>query len=67
MEKEFYSVMEFADMFNVSYLLIIKAIGQGRVRAFRMTTGKRSPYRIHKSEVLRVQIDGMHEINGDNE
>jgi excisionase family DNA binding protein len=63
MEKEFYSVEEFAEIFQVGYLLILKAIKQGRVRAFKITTGSRSPYRIHKSEVLRVQFDGIHEIN----
>jgi len=63
MEKEFYSVEEFAKVFEVSYWMIIEAIRQGRVRAFKITTGKRSPYRIHKSEILRVQFDGIHEIN----
>lgn len=63
MEKEFYSVEEFAKVFDVSYWLILEAIHQGRVRAFKITTGKRSPFRIHKSEILRVQFDGIHEIN----
>lgn len=67
MEKEFYSVYEFAEIFGVSYRLIIRGISQGRIRAFRMTNGRRSPYRIHMSEINRIQAIGMNEINSEIE
>ena len=63
MEKEFYTVQEFAVVFRISERSIRNAIKQGRVRAFRVIDSKRSPYRIPKSEFFRVQTIGMIEQN----
>lgn len=63
MEKEFYTAEEFAKLFSVSYRSILKAIKIGRIRAFKIGVGRRYPYKIPQSEFLRVQIEGMREIN----
>jgi len=65
MEKEFYTIAEFASIFRLSERSIRNAIKQGRVRAFRITLSKRSPYRIPSSEYYRVQTIGIIENNND--
>ena len=65
MEKKYYTVQEFADLFRVNYRHILDAIAVGRIRAFKVSAGRRSPYRIPVSEVLRVEVEGMREVNPD--
>ncbi len=62
-EQDFYTVDEFAVHFRLTPRSIRKAISNGRVRAFRIGEGKRSPYRIPSSEIIRVQQVGMYEVN----
>lgn len=50
----FYSVEEFANILKVSHATIRRAIKAGRIMACRPGIGKKSPYRIHESEILRV-------------
>lgn len=63
MEKEYYTANELAALFNVSYRSIISAIKNGRIRAFKIGQGRRNPYKIPKSEILRIEISGMREVN----
>ena len=65
MKREYYTVQEFADLFRLNYRHILDAISIGRVRAFKVGVGRRSPYRIPRSEVLRVEVEGMREVNPD--
>lgn len=63
MAKEYYSAKEFGEIFNISYQTILKAIKNGRIRAFKLGEGTRNPYRIPASEILRIETQGMMEIN----
>jgi hypothetical protein len=62
-EKEYYSAEEFGDIFEMSYRSILVAIKNGRIRAFKVGLGNRNPYRIPHSEIIRIEISGMREIN----
>ena len=59
---KFYTVEEVAKLYRVSYWLILKAIKQGRLKAFKITDGTRSPYRIADHELLIFQANGNQEI-----
>lgn len=63
MDKEFYTIKEFALIFRLCERSIRNAIKQGRIRAFRISDSKRSPYRIPASEYYRVQSAGIIENN----
>jgi len=63
MQKEYYSVEEFGERLGFSYRSILAAIRKGRIRAFKIGSGRRNPYRIPHSEIIRVEICGMREIN----
>ena len=53
-EKEFLSVIEFADKLRVHPNTIRKAIKAGRIQAIRIGRGKRPIYRILNTEVARL-------------
>lgn len=63
MSQIYYTVSEFAKIFNLSYGTILKAIKTGRIRAFKVGEGRRNPYRIPKYEVDRIEIEGIMEVN----
>lgn len=60
-DKEYYSVVEFAKIFNFSPLTIRNYIRNGDIFAIRMGSRPKSPYRIH-----RGQIDRLHAIQNKN-
>jgi len=64
MEKEYYSVEEFANRFSIHPETIRKAIKAGRIQAVRIGIGKRSPYRISRHEIDRISVMSFDEIIG---
>lgn len=62
MRQEYFSVDEFAKMMKVSDVTIRRAIKRGRINAFRVGAGKRSPFRISTAEVDRIQLMSHEEM-----
>ena len=56
MNKEFYSVEEFAILLDLTPQTIRKSIREGRIFAIRAGIGKKSAYRIHHSQIDRLYI-----------
>lgn len=54
MQDKYYSIKELAEKLNVSCRTIMRAIKAKRIFAFRPGCGKKSPWRIHESELLRI-------------
>jgi excisionase family DNA binding protein len=62
LENEFLSIKEFAAKVNVHANTIRRAIKSGRIQAFRIGGGKKSSYRIPKSEIGRIALFDMEEM-----
>jgi excisionase family DNA binding protein len=62
MQQSYLSVNDFAKMMKVSEVTIRRAIQKGRINAFRVGAGKRSPFRIPFTEVERIQMMSHEEI-----
>ena len=62
-DKEYYSAKEFGGIFDVSYRSILSSIKKGRIRAFKIGSGRRNPYKIPHSEIMRIEICGIRENN----
>jgi len=60
--EDLMTVQEFADHVRMHYNSIVKAIRAGRINAFRITSGKRAPYRIPKSEINRIAMIDLEKI-----
>lgn len=58
---EYMTVKEFADEVKMCTLTILNSIKNGKIYAVRFGSGKRSPYRIPKTELERLQIARFHE------
>ena len=56
MDKEYYSINEFADKLGVSWRTIYRAIKNGRISALRVGSTKNSTYRIHHGELYRMGV-----------
>ncbi len=56
MDKDFYSVKEFAEKLGVSSRTIRRAISNGRLSIFRAGATERSSIRIPHSEIYRIAI-----------
>lgn len=56
MDKDFYSVKEFADKFNVSERTIRRAIKNCRISIIRVGSSPRSAIRIAHSEIYRMSL-----------
>lgn len=54
MDKEFLSVLEFANLLDLHPNTIYKAIQSGRINAFRLTGTKKSAWRIPRTEITRL-------------
>ncbi len=54
MSKDFLSVYELAEELNVHPNTIYKAVRSGRIHAFRITNGSKSPWRIPRTEITRL-------------
>ena len=61
MDKEFYSVNDLINIFGVTRQTILNCIKYGRIQAFRVGIGSRSPYRINRIEIERIQKMGFQE------
>lgn len=62
MEKEFYTIKEFAIKLDVSTHTIRRSIKKGRIIAFRVGLGDRSHYRIPHTEVGRLMMFDLRNI-----
>lgn len=62
MDKEFFTIMEFADKLRIHPNTVRKAIKDGRIQAFRTGLGARSEYRIPITEVTRISELDMSKI-----
>ncbi len=56
MDKDFYSIKEFAGKLRVSEHTIRRAIRKGRINAFRVGSSDKSTFRIAHSEIARMGI-----------
>lgn len=61
-ENDFLSVKEFANKLGIHPNTVRRSIKSGRISAFKVGGGKRSIYRIAKSEVQRMALFDMQEM-----
>ncbi len=61
-ESGFMSVKEFASHIGVHYNTVIRSIKKGRLNAFRVGEGKRSCYRIAKTEINRIAFCDLEKL-----
>lgn len=61
-EKDFLSVKEFAQLVGVHYNTVIRSIQKGRLSAFRISGGRKSAYRIPRTEIHRIAFMDMKEM-----
>lgn len=66
MAYTFYTVIEFANLIKVSRQTVIKMIKTGRIVALRLTSAKKSPYRIKSTEIERIQVMELDKIIKNN-
>ncbi len=62
MEKQFYSIKEFAEILCVSTHTIRRSIKNGRISAFRVGSSEKSSFRIPHSEISRMGIVDLQKI-----
>lgn len=60
--EEFYSIVKFAKLLDVHPNTIRRLIKNGRLSAIRLCTGKRTTYRIAKSEINRIALFDLEEM-----
>ena len=61
-QKEFYSVAEFAKKIGKHPISVRRAIKSKRINAIRIGLGKRASYSIHVSEIERVSLCDLEEM-----
>lgn len=61
-QKEFHSIKEFAVLLRIHPNTVRRAIKSGRINAFKVGSGKRSTYRIPKSEINRIALFDLEAI-----
>ena len=62
MDKEFYTVKQFAAKINVSENSLRRSIKRGRIIAFKIGEGLKSHYRIPHSEIGRLMMFDLRNI-----
>lgn len=60
--KEFYSINEFSKLLDVHSNTIRRAIKSGRINAFKVGVGKKSTYRIPRSEINRIALFDLEDM-----
>lgn len=60
--EEFYTVMQLSEILSVHPVTIKRAIKNGHIQAFRTGIGKKSHYRIPKTEISRLAEFSMADI-----
>lgn len=58
----FYTVNEFAELLRIHRNTVINSIKSGKIQAFRVGYGKRSCFRIPKSEIQRMALFDLKDI-----
>ena len=66
MSINFLTVEEFAQRIKMHPTTIRRCIKQGKIFATRPSPGKKAPFRIAESELERLQLQGMCELNKKN-
>ncbi len=61
-ESDFYTVQEMADTLRVHYNTILRAIRTGKMHAFRLGYGKKSSFRIPKTEINRMAFEDLERV-----
>ena len=59
MNKDFLSIIEFAEVLNLHPNTVRRAIKNGRISAFKVGAGKKASYRIPRSEIQRLAVCDM--------
>lgn len=60
--EEFLSVQEFSKIVKIHPNTVRRSIKNGRLSAFRIGSGKRSDYRIARSEIGRISMIDLEKI-----
>lgn len=60
--KEFYSIKEFAFLLDIHPNTVRRSIKSGRINAFKVGSGKKSSYRIAKSEINRIALFDLEDM-----
>lgn len=62
LEKNYYTVEEFAELFDMTPLTIRRSIKSGRILAIRVGSSKKSAYRIPRSQIEKLAVQSYMEI-----
>ncbi len=62
MDKDFYTIKEFADKLSISSHTVRRCIKNGRLNAFRVGSTEKSPFRIPHSEISRMGIVDLQKL-----
>lgn len=62
MEKEFYTIKDFAALVGVHPNTIRRQVKSGRIKAFKICPGEKVTYRISRSEIGRINLIDMEEM-----
>ncbi len=62
MDKDFYTIKEFAEKLNVSSHTVRRCIKNGRLSAFRMGSTEKSSFRIPHTEIHRMGIVDLQKL-----
>lgn len=60
--KEFYTIAEFAKKLHVHINTIRRAVDNGRIQAVNIGSGKKRLYRIPKSEIERIALFNLETV-----
>jgi len=61
-ESDFYTIKEMAEALKVHYNTILRGIRTGKIHAFRLGYGKKSAYRIPKTEINRMAFEDLERV-----
>ena len=61
-QNEYLSVKEFASLMGLHYNTILRSIKSGKLTAVRIGSGKKSTFRIARSEIHRIALYDMEDL-----